>query len=400
MSKCMKSVLYITYDGLLEPLGQSQVLSYLNKLSINYRIYLLSFEKKKDWDDFELRNGISKDIEYAGINWYPLRYHKNQRILATTYDIIHGIIIAVWIASRKKISLVHARGDVSSVIALFMKKLFKLKYLYDIRGFWPDERVDGGIWAKDSLIYRVSKFFEKRFMLAADYKVVLTKAAVRELHKLPYLQGHVEPLSVITTCTDLVKFQPQDYSKTGFTLGYVGSVGTWYLFDEVLKCFMTLKRINSAARLLIINRNEHLYIFGRIRAMGLNESDVEVKATTHDCVPREMARMDAGIFIIKPLISKRSSAPTKLGEFLGCGVPCLGNTGVGDVAEVLERERVGVAIDKFDEDSREKVVRRLLELTQDPEIRYRCEQIAKRYFSLGKGVLAYADIYHKLTSAR
>ena len=40
-------VLYITYDGLTDPLGQSQILPYLTKIA-NKNIYIdiLSFEKK------------------------------------------------------------------------------------------------------------------------------------------------------------------------------------------------------------------------------------------------------------------------------------------------------------------------------------------------------------------
>ena len=44
----MAKVLYITYDGILEPLGQSQVLNYLEKLSEDHEITLMSIEKKQD----------------------------------------------------------------------------------------------------------------------------------------------------------------------------------------------------------------------------------------------------------------------------------------------------------------------------------------------------------------
>ena len=43
------SVLYISYDGMLEPLGQSQVLSYLKRLASDRSIHLISFEKAADW---------------------------------------------------------------------------------------------------------------------------------------------------------------------------------------------------------------------------------------------------------------------------------------------------------------------------------------------------------------
>ena len=38
------NILYITYDGLLEPLGQSQVLAYQEKLGNNFNIILLLFQ--------------------------------------------------------------------------------------------------------------------------------------------------------------------------------------------------------------------------------------------------------------------------------------------------------------------------------------------------------------------
>lgn len=42
-----KEVLYITYDGLLEPIGQSQILKYVVHLSSQHDFTILSLEKEK-----------------------------------------------------------------------------------------------------------------------------------------------------------------------------------------------------------------------------------------------------------------------------------------------------------------------------------------------------------------
>ena len=84
-------------------------------------------------------------------------------------------------------------------------------------------------------------------------------------------------------------------------------------------------------------------------AAGVPSEAVELTAATPAQMLRLIARMDASIFFIKPVFSKQASAATKLAELLGCGVPCLGNAGVGDMAEVLEGARVGVAIKDFDQ---------------------------------------------------
>ena len=45
----MKTCLYITYDGLLDPLGQSQILPYIKSLNKKgYKFIILSFEKSQN----------------------------------------------------------------------------------------------------------------------------------------------------------------------------------------------------------------------------------------------------------------------------------------------------------------------------------------------------------------
>jgi glycosyltransferase involved in cell wall biosynthesis len=247
-------------------------------------------------------------------------------------------------------------------------------------------------------MYRVAKWFEKRFLLAADHVVSLTHAAVTEMQRFPYLQGHMPAVTVIPTCADLARFKPLPRSgeSTGFVLGYVGTVGTWYLFDEVATCFAQLLRMHPDARFLIVNRGEHAYIHERLAAAGVSDAAVELTTATHAEVPLQMARMDAGVFFIKPVFSKQASAPTKLAEFLGCGIPCLGNAGVGDMAEVLEGEGVGVALKSFDESALANGLETLLQLAADPATRARCVAAAQKHFSLDEGVRRYAAVYEQL----
>ncbi len=181
-----------------------------------------------------------------------------------------------------------------------------------------------------------------------------------------------------------------------FTLGYVGSVGVWYLFDETLRCFQLLRERLPDARLHILNRGGHDYIRERLGVLNIDPASVLLEAADHAGVASAMQQMDAAIFIIKPLYSKMASAPTKLGEFLGCGVPCLGNYGVGDMASILESEEVGVALRSFDESAMREAIDGLLRLTQTPGIHARCRSVAIRRFSLDQGVSQYEGIYKDL----
>lgn len=389
----------MSYDGMLEPLGQSQVLAYVEHLARQRPIHLVTFEKAEDWADVGARTALRARMDAAGIHWYPRRYHKRPSALATAFDIGAGTLLALWLIMRHRLRIVHARSYVAGVMALLATRATRAKFLFDMRGFWADERVDGGLWPRDGRMYRVAKWFERRFLLRADHVVSLTHAAVAEMQRFDYLQGRMPPVTVIPTCADLRRFAPQPAPQGDFVLGYVGSAGTWYLFDAVVTAFARLRERMPAARLLVVNRQEHDYIRERLQAAGVPADAVELRAASHAEVPALMARMHAGVFFIKPVFSKQASAPTKLGEFLGCGIPCLANTGVGDMAAVLEGERVGVAVDAFDPAALDAGLSRLLALVQEPDIRERCVAAAHRHFSLDEGVARYRTIYALMDSS-
>lgn len=393
-------VLYTSYDGILEPLGHSQVLSYLKVLAQDRHICLVTFEKKDDWDNVSERERLRAEIAEAGITWVPLRYHKRPSALATAWDILQGTAVGAFLMMRHRVRIVHARSYVPAVMAIVLQAAFGARFLFDMRGFWADERVDGGLWRRDSRMFRVAKWFERQFLTRADHVVSLTHAGERELRRFEYLADHPLPVTVIPTCADLDRFRPQPFVRAEFALGYVGSAGTWYDFDAAATCFAAMRKVEPSARFLIVNRGEHDYIKQRLAAVGVPLSCVELRSASPQEMPRQIARIRAGVFFVKPLYSKQASAPTKLAELLGCGVPCLSNHGVGDMAQILEEERVGIAVASFDRTAIAEGLQRLLRLVRENGVESRCRLAAKTHFSLDEGVARYEGVYRSMTAPR
>lgn len=394
------AILYISYDGMLEPLGQSQVIAYLERLSGDYSIHLVSFEKPADKAEADKVAAIGERLNRAGIAWHPLTYHKSPTLPATLFDIAQGTAVALWLTLRHGVHLIHARSYIPALIGWMVKLLTGTKLLFDMRGLWADERVDGNIWPRGGRLYRVVKRLEKTLLLGADHVVTLTHASKGVIADFPYhaSRGHA-PMTVIPTCADLERFSPGASAQEGpFVLGYLGSIGTWYLFDEVLACFAVLRQRRPDARLLVINRNEQDLVRSSAAAAGIPAECIEVRAADHAEVPEQIRRMHAGAAIIRPVYSKIASAPTKLAEYLGCGVPCLGNTGVGDMELILEREGCGVALSDFTPEDRERAVDRLLALAQDRSTAQRCRDVALAHFSTSDGAARYRQIYQGMTS--
>ena len=392
-----EGILYISYDGVMEPLGQSQVLAYLEKLAPGRKIHLISYEKPRDWRDRARREAMARRLTVKGIRWHPLRYHKSPTAPATAYDVAAGTVWAIALVMRHRLGIIHARSYVAALVALMVKRATGAKFLFDMRGLWADERVDGGLWPANGRLYRIAKQMERRFLLNADHVVTLTHASEAEVRSFPYLIAGAPPISVIPTCADLNRFTVQGPPATSpFVLGYIGSVGTWYLLDEMLQCFRQVQHLEPNSQLLIVNRGEQELIRNRAVALGIDLSRVEIAAAEHHDMPRMIGRMSAGMALIRPVYSKIASAPTKLAEYLGCGVPVLGNAGVGDMETILEGRQVGVTLPNFSNEAILAGIQQLRRLSGDTGIQERCRRTAAELFSLEAGVARYVAAYEQM----
>ena len=395
------SILYISYDGLMEPLGQSQVFQYLRNLSAHHKIILVTYEKPSDWNNLELRKRLQEESKKAKIYWIPLTYHSKPPVLSTFFDLTVGFLVCAFLLVHYKTSIIHARGYTPAVIGLGLKLVFQSRFIFDMRGFWADEKVDALVWSRNSLIYRISKWFESKFLIHADIVVSLTNVAVETMKKFPYLKAKTTKFEVIPTCTNLDLFHPIPDSDNGntndpsFILGHVGSV-TWSLFDEVLKCFKVLREIRLDAKMLVLNNGAHGYIKDRFIANNISDKIADVREAVYSQMPHELNKLDAGIFFYRPTFSKKATAPTKLGEFLACGIPCITLVGVGDTEKIIENENVGVVLHDLTPESQKEALFKLLKLKENPQTKARCIQAAQKYFSLEKGVEAYNRIYRSL----
>ena len=89
MKNQISQVLYISLDGIMEPLGQSQILKYQEKLSNKYEINLISFEKSNDLNNDKLLNRTKKRCSDSHINWYKVKYRSGYLGLGQIINVLN-----------------------------------------------------------------------------------------------------------------------------------------------------------------------------------------------------------------------------------------------------------------------------------------------------------------------
>ena len=403
-----KKILYITYDGLTDPLGQSQVLPYLIGLSKEgYQFTILSFEKKERYA--KLKDTIDKITAASGITWEPMQFTTKPPVISKFYDAVRMRLKAFSLYRKHRYAMIHCRSYIAADMGLRLKRKKGTKFFFDMRGFWADEKKDAGTWDQNSFLFRkVYQHYKKKeaeFISEADYIITLANAGKKEIMKWPSYDPHV-PVDVIPCCSDMDLFSltsPDEKIKgrqllglpeKGLVISYLGSVGAWYMLDEMLELFSVIKEKYPEAKFLFITHSPATMILSKLDKYHLKEEDIVITEASRQEVPLYTKAGDINISFIQPVYSKLSSSPTKLGEVLAMGIPVIVNSGVGDVEDIVKKSGGGIVLHEFTQERFREVVELIPGILKISPLQIR-ENIREVY-SLQEGIRLYTEAYHKV----
>ena len=298
------NVLFLSYDGMTDPLGPSQVLPYLFGLAKRgHSIHLGSLEKPHASP--QAIEAVRAQCEQAGIDWHPLRFRSDLPFVGVFENHRQLKRLAIDLNAAQPLGLIHARSYIPALVARWMKRRFGTGFLFDMRGFWPDERVDGGLWPQSNPVYRlVYRYFKQReaeLLREADAVISLTEAGRRILLDRGDGAAANTPITVIPCCADLDAFAPvtgEQRLAARRSLGiaaerrvvsYLGSTGTWYLLGEMLDLFLVQRRLSPDALFLMITRDDPQPILAAASARGIPAEALLIRPAGRTEVPAFLA---------------------------------------------------------------------------------------------------------------
>ena len=403
-----KRVLYISYDGMTDPLGQSQVIPYLQQLTkYGYQFTILSVEKKKQFQvSGEKTRYLLSDM---GIRWETLNFSKHPPVISKLFDQWRLNIKAASLYRQQKFDLIHCRSYVAAATAIKLLYKFHVPFLFDMRGFWVDERVDSRHWNLNNpfykILYKLYKKKEKTYFSKSAHIITLTQKGKDEL--IESYSVPLEKITVIPCCADLDHFDYKNVSdqekknakeKLGISddqkvISYLGSLGGWYMTDEMLDFFAVMKKRIPESKLLFITKDNKEQIIKKAFIRGISEKDILVQPATRNEVPLYLSVSDWSVFFIKDVYSKKASSPTKQGEIMGMGIPIICND-IGDTGYIIKDTNSGFITEGFSLIEYNKIVDNLerLKTINRSDIR----DGAFHYFDLQNGVADYRKAYEKI----
>ncbi|MFA5142612.1 MAG: glycosyltransferase [Candidatus Omnitrophota bacterium] len=389
-------ILYISYNGALEPLLQSQGIPYIMGVHRNgHQFHIMTFEPGKSIGRrapafLNMKNSLSG----AGISWTPLHFHSWPGFIAKAYDLLTGAVVSFILSVKFKPDAIHARGLFSALVALPAASVLKKPVIFDMRSKLSEAYAISGKWRDGGAVSRLMSSLEDRCLRRAAAVIVETTEHKREVEE--FLAGNRtrKPVEVIPCCVDLERFK--DARKIAgrapeFMIAYLGSLSGWYCLEETVRFFEKLSRTIPGSKMIFLTKDDPKSILKYLKDSNIPDGAVTITGVAPGMVPERLARSTAGILFKYPN-RRLSSFPVKIGEYLAAGIPVIINRGMGDVEDFVLGNGVGVAVDGFDDGAFDKGIAALIALAKDKDIVEKCFTAARK-LSTEIGVQKYLGVY-------
>ena len=223
--------------------------------------------------------------------------------------------------------------------------------VFDSDGLAADERVEFGGASADGAVYRLLRDAEARMVRAASAVIVRTGRGGEILRDRAGPGVSPDIFHTVTNGRDPAVFRPSDAAgrrdvrrAIGVTddaplIVYAGSVGAKYRLGDVGALAVAVRRLRPDTRLLVLSGSVDDARAAILAEHGqLADAAIFMRVPPLE-VPRYLAAADLGVGSFSDGFSMEAVVPTKMSEYLLCGLPVAGTRRVGDTASAI---RAGV----------------------------------------------------------
>ncbi len=397
--------LCVTPFGVLEPLGQSQVLPYIFALSRRgFPYVLLSMERDRDFADTGAVQRLEGELQAHGIPWLRLPYHSGG--IVPVLQNCWALFWSGWrLIRQERIRLVHARSYVPASIAWALRLLTRVPYVFDMQGYWIDESAAEGRWFVRRSVYRIAKWIERRLVADAAAVTTLTDLQADDVRtgKLGNRAG--KSAMTIPTCADYDTFAEPGSSAVPpevrarlegkLVLGLVGSINASYRMERSLRLFQQVLARRPEAHLLCLTRQIET-MAQLLSHSGLPRDSYTVRTAAHPEMPGWLSVMDWGLLLMNEGIAKRGSMPTKLAEFFAAGVrPVMAGCNP-EARDWVRRAGSGIVLESVSDAALEEAAARIVTARGEADALERARDATRPHFGLESGVARYAALLQDL----
>ncbi len=317
----------------------------INLVNLGCRVMVLSPHPsfphgsfKKNWKLYSSRKIDGIDLINI-FDWQPNGTDPSF-LSRMSYYLLFPLHSILWVLLKRKeydVIVTTAPPIFTGITGYFVKKITGKKWFFDIRDLWINASVSLGFIKKDSLFESVSRKYEMICYRTCD-EITVTTEEVKNIIKKTYSISS-DKIKIIPNGVDTSIFKPCKIKKNKII--YTGNIGH---AQDLKKIILAVKKINEKFPLqffLVGDGDIKKDLKDLVQKENLEHTVIFTGLLPRKKIPELIAESLIGVAPLKDLTTLRYALPTKVYEYMSCGIPFIG-TGTGEIENLAKASEGGL----------------------------------------------------------
>ncbi len=286
--------------------------------------------------------------------WQPIKENPGffERILYYGVFSVYASIFSLVFSKEYDIIVTTSPPIFTYIPGFFSKKVWKKNWMIDVRDLWIDASISLEFLRKGSLFEKFSSKFEKLSLRTADLIAVTTNELGRRIIADPLVQGKIVH---IPNGVDVRQFFPNLAGEKKNQFVYSGNIGHAQDLELVISAMKIVLKKYSINFLLVGSGDKVKTLVEYVKENNLDNSIIFAGSMNREQIPAILNQSIFGVAPLKNLETLEYAAPTKVYEYMACGIPFLG-TGKGEILNIAHESGAGIMAENSAEDIAEKII--------------------------------------------
>lgn len=279
---------------------------------------------------------------YCIFTWQPP--YENPSFMSRMSYYLTFPLHAIWWALLKRkeydIIITSSPPIFSGLPGYIIKKIARKKWLVDVRDLWIDASLELGFLKKNSLFERISRRYEKICYHNCDMIMATTEEIKRKIVDRHNIS--MDKLNLLSNGVDTKMFKPSSVKKNRII--YTGNIG---VAQDLEKFILAVKKVNEKFPLefyLVGDGDIKNNLVELVKKENLVNIVFFTGSLEREKIPGLIAESLIGVAPLKNLQSLNYAIPTKVYEYMSCGIPFIA-TGKGEIEDFIKITNAGVIAD-------------------------------------------------------
>jgi len=259
------------------------------------------------------------------------------------FPIICCLIVICLLAVKRIHYILTSTPPLTTILPGLLCRSFGLKWILDVRDLWLYASIGLGYVKRDSLLFKLAQKFETISFIKSNI-ILINSPSIGDYIKIELPKHEWDKIFFVPFSVDTSLFKPMNSPRKKEIIIYVGNFGSAQSLETIIRAMPEVSKFFPKIKLILIGKGEEEIKLKKLRDKLDLKNVIFMDPVPRSKIPELLSQALIGLVPLKDDKSLKYARPTKLYEYLSCGLPVIAYGSSLEVKRIIKESGAGIYV--------------------------------------------------------